>query len=171
MMIGCAKNPALQFSSVTTPEAASGDGNEIYHADFLKMLDQADTSYDFIPGFEAGFDVEAYLTQNPDQVHFPNSIRFYEIPCIASREILMAKGKIHYRNRPGFIQYMQAWEAETDQRRRETGVFYGQSTATMITATKECLQTYTVEFDQDTGVLVRLGRLPSVYSPRTPAKL
>ncbi len=278
MMIGCAKDPALQFSSVTTPGVASGDGNEISHADFLKMLDQAYTSYDFIPGFKAGFDIETYLTQNPDQEHFPNSIRFYQTPCIASREILMAKGEIRYRNRPEFIQYMQAWEAGTaqtpteadtryladlthlerikkehifksvgnycralggtldntppldekavqsfflpvvahcsmetprhsteksseqspeqpptsppgttslqpfffiynpnilnnsygytpeklrrhqlvpyHQRRQETDVFYGHSTVTMIAATKECLQTYPVEFDQKTGVLL-----------------
>ncbi len=277
MMIGCAKDPTLQFSSVTTPGAASGDGNEISHADFLKMLDQAYTSYDFIPGFKVGFDVETYLTQNPDQEHFPNSIRFYETPCIASREILMVKGEIRYRNRPEFIQYMQAWEAGTaptpteadtryladlthlersrkkhifqsvenycralggavdnvvrleddaipsfflpvvahcsmeseqspeqsqeqsfgqspdqlsekthalpfyfiynpnilnnsygftpeklrrhqlvpfHQRKQETDIFYGHSTVSMITATDECLKTYPVEFDHDTGVLL-----------------
>jgi hypothetical protein len=278
MMIGCAKDPALQFSSVTTPGVASGDGNEISHADFLKMLDQAYTSYDFIPGFKAGFDIETYLTQNPDQEHFPNSIRFYQTPCIASREILMAKGEIRYRNRPEFIQYMQAWEAGTaptpteadiryladlthlerikknhifksvgnycralggsldntppldekaaqsfflpvvahcsmetpkqspelppkqtseppppsppdamssqsfffiynpnilnnsygytpeklrrhqlvpfHQRQKKTDVFYGHSTVTMVTATDDCLKTYPVEFDKDTGVLL-----------------
>ncbi|WP_107740387.1 hypothetical protein [Desulfonatronum sp. SC1] len=233
------------------------------------MLDQAYTSYEFVPGFRQGFDVETYLTRNPDQEHFPNSVRFYQKPCIASREILMAKGEIRYRNRPEFNQYMQAWEAGANptatvantryladlthlervkkkhifesvenychalggsvanavlldddafqsfflsviahcsvptshqaadqspepsadkpaghpfffiynpnilnnsygytpetlrrhqlipfhQRREQTDIFFGHSTVTMITDSDECLKTYPVEFDQETGVL------------------
>ena len=124
MVIGCAKDPALQFSSASTHGAASGDDNVISHGDFLKMLDQAYTSYEFVPGFKDGLDVEAYQTQNPDQDHFPNSIRFYHTPCIASREIMMVKGEVRYRNRPEFIQYMQAWETGTQPTPTETNIRY-----------------------------------------------
>ena len=278
VMTGCSKNPAIQFASGSSSDSSPGDATEIPAAEFLKMRDQHYTAYEFVPGYKAGFDVEAYQTQNPDQEHFPNSIRFYQAPCIASREIMMAKGEVRYRNRPEFIQYMQAWEAGTKptpteenthyladlthlerikkqhffesvenycralggsvenavpldekaiqsfflpvvahcameatnqapdhepdqepgqkpsqkqdkpssqpfyfiynpnilnnsygftpeklrrhqlvpfhQRKQETDTFYGHSTVTMITATDECLKTYPVEFDHDTGVLL-----------------
>ncbi len=106
--LGCTKSPAVTFDHQT-------DIPDISHHDFLKLLDERYTSYEHVPGYKAdhdsGFDKEAYHSLNPDQEHFPNSVRFYETPCVASREIMMAKGDVRQDALPAFTEYMEQWEA------------------------------------------------------------
>lgn len=105
--LGCAKSPAVTFEH-------QADVATISHQDFLKLLDERYTSYEHVPGFKTGpdsrFDKEAYHSQNPNQDHFPNSIRFYETPCVASREIMMAKGDVRLDAQQDFRAYMEQWE-------------------------------------------------------------
>lgn len=103
LVSGCSKDPAIVFDQETRDRIVSP-------AAFLRQLDERYTSYEYVFGCKAGFDVDAYHSQNPDQEHFPNSVRFYETSCVASREIMMLKGEVQRNALPAFTEYMEQWE-------------------------------------------------------------